>query len=138
MKQPKYLLDTCICAYILRGKFDINKRVEAVGGMGNCCISEITVAELNFGREYGKIKGGPKYKDQKLENFFADIHILPDEPAFELFGREKARLTAAGTRTEDFDLLIGCTAVVNDMILVTQNVKDFKNIDGVRIEIWID
>lgn len=44
-------------------------------------------------------------------------------------GSEKARLRINGTPLEDdFDLLIGCTAVTEGMILVTENVKDFKNI----------
>ena len=44
MKQQRYMLDTNICAFILRGKFQLNERVKAVG-MENCYISEITVAE---------------------------------------------------------------------------------------------
>lgn len=45
---------------------------------------------------------------------------------------------AARTPTEDnFDLLIGCTALVFDMVMVTENVKDFKNLAGIQIENWI-
>ena len=43
-----------------------------------------------------------------------------------------------GTTTSDYDLLIGCTSVAEDMVMVTQNVKDFKNIKGIKIENWID
>ena len=138
MKQQRYMLDTNICAYILRGKYNLNECVKAVGGMENCYISEITVAELKFGKEYGKLKGGPKYKDQKLDEFFNDINVLPIAPVFDLYGVEKARLRMAGTPTSDYDLLIGCTAVAEDMVMVTQNVKDFKNIKGIKIENWID
>ena len=49
MKQPKYLLDTCICICWLRDKFNVKSRINAVG-LENCCISEITVAELKFGK----------------------------------------------------------------------------------------
>lgn len=45
MKQQCYLLDTCICAYWLRDKYDVKYRVNDIG-MENCYISEITVAEL--------------------------------------------------------------------------------------------
>jgi tRNA(fMet)-specific endonuclease VapC len=38
---------------------------------------------------------------------------------------------------DDFDLLIGCTAVTEGMMLVTENVKDFKNIKDIRIENWV-
>lgn len=137
MKRQRYILDTNICAYILRGKYDLNERVKAVG-MQNCYISEITVAELLYGMEYGKLKGGPKYKDQHLEQFFDDINVLPVRPAFSLFASEKARLRIAGTPVAEFDLLIGCTAVANKMIMVTQNVKDFQGINNIQIENWIE
>ena len=64
--------------------------------------------------------------------------MLPIAPVFDLYGVEKARLRMAGTPTSDYDLLIGCTAVAEDMVMVTQNVKDFKNIKGIKIENWID
>ena len=137
MKQQRYMLDTNICAFWLRDKYDVKYRVNEVG-MENCYISEITVAELKYGKEYGKLKGGPKYKDQKLDEFFNDINVLPIAPIFDLYGVEKARLRMAGTPTSDYDLLIGCTAVIEDMVMVTQNVKDFKNIKGIKIENWID
>ncbi len=49
MTRQKYLLDTCICAFWLRDKFNVDLRVNEVG-MENCYISEITVAELKYGR----------------------------------------------------------------------------------------
>lgn len=137
MKHQRYLLDTNICAFWLRDKFGIKYRVNEVG-MENCYISEITVAELIYGREYGKLKGGPKYRDEKLEQFFEDINVLPVAPVFERYGTEKARLRLAGTPTGDFDLLIGCTSVEEEMVMVTENVDDFKNIRGIRIENWVD
>ena len=38
---------------------------------------------------------------------------------------------------DDFDLLIGCTAIVNGMMMVTENIKDFKNLKGIQLENWI-
>ena len=52
----KYLLDTNICIHWLRNKFDIDKKINEVG-FENCCISEITVAELKVGMELGRRKG---------------------------------------------------------------------------------
>lgn len=137
MARQKYLLDTCICVYWLRDKFNVKDRVNSVG-LGNCYISEITVAELKFGREYGKLKGGPKYKDQRLDEFFTAINVIPVSPFFDKYAEEKARLTIAGTPTGDFDLLIGCTAVARKMMMVTQNIKDFENISNIQLENWID
>lgn len=44
----KYLLDTNICIFLLRGKYYIDEKIDAVGGLENCFISEITVAELKY------------------------------------------------------------------------------------------
>ena len=41
----KYLLDTNICIHWLRGKYSIAERIQE-RGLDNCCISEITKAEL--------------------------------------------------------------------------------------------
>ena len=137
MKQKQYLLDTCICAYWLRDKYGVKDRINAVG-FENCYISEMTIADLKYGKAYGQLKGGPKYREQPLKKFFEAINVLPIAPVFDLYAEEKARLTLAGTPTGEFDLLIGCTAVAEDMIMVTENVKDFQNIQGIQIENWID
>ena len=45
----------------------------------------------------------------------------------------------AGTPADDdFDLLIGCTVIVNDMVMVTDNLKHFKNFSGIQLENWIE
>ena len=137
MRQPKYLLDTCICICWLRDKYNVKSRINEVG-LENCCISEITMAELKFGKAYGQLKGGPKYKAQPMKELFETLTVLPVSPIFDLYAEEKARLTLAGTPTGDFDLLIGCTAVSHKMIMVTENVDDFKNIKDIEIENWID
>lgn len=49
----KYLLDTNICIYFLKGLFELNKKIEEVGEQ-NCFISEMTVAELKYGVENSK------------------------------------------------------------------------------------
>lgn len=46
----KYLLDTNICIHLLRGKYNVDSKIDSVG-LGNCYISEITVAELKYGAE---------------------------------------------------------------------------------------
>ena len=138
MKRQKYLLDTYICAYILRGKYDLNERVKAIGGLENCCISEVTIAELKFGKILRQLIGGPKYVEQHMELLIEAVQVLHIEPYFDVYADERARLELVGTPShDDFDLLIGCTAVAENMVMVTQNVKDFKNIKGIKIENWI-
>lgn len=46
----RYLLDTNICVFIMRGKHNLDKKLLDIG-IENCCISEITVAELLYGAE---------------------------------------------------------------------------------------
>lgn len=135
--KKKYLLDTNICVFLLRGKYGVDKRLDKVG-LENCCISEITEAELKYGAELGR-KKGLRQRSQELDSLLSSFRILSIHDAIDLFASEKARLRVAGTPAEDnFDLLIGCTAVVHDLIMVTENVKDFKNLMGIQIENWIE
>ncbi|MCL1932237.1 MAG: PIN domain-containing protein [Candidatus Azobacteroides sp.] len=46
----KYLLDTNICIFFFRNKFNISNILKSKG-LENCCVSEITVAELRYGAE---------------------------------------------------------------------------------------
>ena len=137
MKQQQYLLDTCTCICWLRDKYGIRERINAVG-FENCSISEMTVAELKVGKVLGQLKGGPKYKEQPMKEFFSAINVIPIATIFNHYAEEKARLALMGKPTGEFDLLIGCTAVANKMIMVTENVDDFKNIKDIQIENWID
>lgn len=132
----QYLLDTNICVFLLRGQYDVDKKIDEVG-LENCHISEITMAELKYGAELGR-KKGIKQRAQGLDSFLSSIQILPISNAIDLYASEKARLRLAGTPADDdFDLLIGCTAIVNDLIMVTENIKDFKNFSNIELENWI-
>ena len=133
----RYLLDTNICIFLLRGQYDIAKRLDEVG-LENCYISEITEAELRYGAELGRRKG-LKQRTEQLQEFLASIHVLPIGDAIDLYASEKARLRLAGTPVDDdFDLLIGCTAIVNDMVMVTENFKHFKHFADIRLENWVE
>ena len=57
-----YLLDTNICIFLLRGKYDVDKKIDSVG-LENCAISEITVAELNNTDDFKRIN------NIKIENW---------------------------------------------------------------------
>ena len=106
--------------------------------MENCYISEITVAELKYGAELGR-RSGLKNRQRSLDKFLASIHVLPITGTLDLFASEKARLRLAGTPADDnFDLLIGCSAIFHNMIMVTENLKDFKNFLKIRLENWIE
>lgn len=128
----KYLLDTNICAYFLNGKFSLETKIDAMG-LENCCVSEITIAEL----KYGVAKSTHKDRNNKvLELFQLKFAILPIFPALDIYAREKARLKTKGKILDDFDLLIGTTAIFNNLVLVTKNVSDFERLEGIVIEDW--
>ncbi|AFL83454.1 putative nucleic acid-binding protein, contains PIN domain [Belliella baltica DSM 15883] len=128
----KYLLDTNICAYFLNGKFDLESKIEEIG-IERCFVSEITIAEL----KYGVAKSTFKERNQKtLELFQTMFNILPIFPALDIYAKEKARLKTKGKILDDFDLLIGSTAVFNDLILVTKNISDFDRLENITIEDW--
>jgi len=129
----KYLLDTNICIHFFRGKFNLLKKIESVG-IANCAISEITLAELVFGAEYSDETD----KNLKIiDEFSRQVTILPVYDSIWIYGKEKARLRKLGTPISDFDLLIGCTSIERELIMVTENTSEFERISKIKIENWI-
>lgn len=128
-----YLIDTNICIHFFRGKFNLYDKFQEVG-IENCAISEITLAELIFGAENST---NPEKNYRLIDNLTDQMMILPILNAIYVYGKEKARLRSSGIMISDFDLLIGCTALEKDMIMVTENVKEFGRIQDLKIENWI-
>lgn len=129
----KYLLDSNICIHFFRGKYGILEKLNEVG-IENCAISEITLAELVFGAEKSI---NPKKNHKIIEQFINQLTILPIFDAILNYGKEKVRLQSIGRMISDFDLLIGCTAIENKLIMVTENTKEFERIDKIKIENWV-
>ena len=133
----KYLLDTNICIHFLRGKYNLDQKIRDVG-LENCCISEITLLEL----EYGVENSDPAFQaDQKLSltnltKAFND-RILPIRTCFSIYAKQRVRLRRFGTPIGDFDLLIGSTALTYNCIMVTDNIREFNRIENIKIENWI-
>lgn len=133
MKQ--YLLDTNICAFMFRGKYGVRKRLQQIG-LQNCHISILTYAELYFGIVNGDVE--VEHNLRVLDIFCDNVDILGVDDVIPTYAREKARLRKIGTPIDDFDLMIGATALFHDFVLVTENVKHLGRIQGVEIENWID
>lgn len=128
-----YLLDTSIIVFLLRGKHQIADKIEKVG-IKNCFISEITVAELKYGAEKSS---NPIHHAEIVNSFLTEIkNILPIYPNLDLYAQEKVRLEKLGMRIDEFDLLIGVTAIKNDCVLVTNNTKHFERIKDINFEDW--
>lgn len=66
-----------------------------------------------------------------------DIEVIPLSSALCCYARSKAALYSQGTPIEDLDLFIGCTAVANQMIMVTENKKHLERIPNIEIENWV-
>ena len=129
----QYLLDTNICVFFLRGKLNLDDLIKQKG-RENCFISEITVMELRYGAENSD---NPTKSHKSVDAFVGGLSIIPIYGSIKLYAKEKVRLRKIGKPMHDeFDLLIGVTAIENKLTLVTDNVKDFERLDGVKTENW--
>ncbi len=130
----KYLLDTNICVYWLKGNEHIEQKILSVG-LDNVALSFLNVSELYYGA----------YKSQRVDANLTLIRQLTDqlnvvesdEAISEMFGEMKATLEKAGTIIDDADLFIAACAKVHGLTLVTNNVKHFRRIKGLRLENWV-
>jgi tRNA(fMet)-specific endonuclease VapC len=128
----KYLLDTNLCIYFIKGQYELNKKIAEVGEQ-NCFISEMTVAELKYGVENSKtVEDMRKVVNAFIPKFF----VLPIYNALDIYAKEKAKLRRQGLMIDDFDILIGATAIANDMVMVTNNVAHLSRLDNIVIEDW--
>ena len=130
----KYLLDTNICVFFFRGKFNVAD-VLLKKGYENCYVSEITIAELRYGAENSP---NPQKNNELIDTFLQQIAIIPITESINTYAKEKARLKRLGLLLDDeFDLLIGATAIANNMMLVTDNEKHLSRLADIKIENWI-
>ena len=128
----KYLIDTNICIFYMKGKFDLDKKFNKTS-IENIYISEITLAELKFGVENSE---KPEKNKITLDNFLSGIQILPVFSALDIYAKEKARLRKAGIMIDDFDLLIGATSIAYKLKMITNNTDHFKRIQHIDLEDW--
>lgn len=103
-----YLLDTDICIFFLKGRYGLTQKF-ANTGLKNLFISEITVAELKYGAEKSDL---PDTNREMVNNFILKFKQLSINAALDVYAKEKARLKKEGNLVDDFDLLIGSTAIV--------------------------
>lgn len=130
----KVLLDTNICIYFFRGKFEIDRKIDSVGVL-NCFISEITLAELVYG---AGSSSNPSKNHQLIDGLVSQIGIVSIFDAIVEYGKQKAKLRQSGTMISDFDLLIGCTTIANDFTVITQNTREFQRLDNIKLLNWAE
>ena len=134
MESCKYLLDSNICIHLLRGRKDVYEQLLQVEWK-NCCISEITVIELLYGAESSN---APDENREEVLSFCTDLEVIPISGCIMDFVRLKAYLRKRGNMIDDFDLLIGATAIANGLILVSENEKHFARIPEIKLENWVN
>ena len=132
--KKKYLLDTSIIAFLFRKAYNIGNRLRELDN-DQYFVSEITIAELTYGAYHSDRVSENLMMVDRLESL---VDILPISSAIDEYGKQKDILVKSGRMIDDFDLLIGCTAVANGMIMVTDNTKHFSRIHGIQIENWVD
>ncbi|HOH36967.1 MAG TPA: type II toxin-antitoxin system VapC family toxin [Spirochaetota bacterium] len=131
----KFLIDTNICIYI------INKRPSSVlkklsrYEINDIAISSITVSEL----EYGINKSTDSEKSRiALIEFLLPFQIVDyDSKAAKEYGIIRAELEKIGQPIGAMDYLIAAHAISLDLILVSNNLKEFSKIDKIRFENWV-
>jgi len=130
-----YLLDTNICIYL------INRRPENVVNHIKLLhphqikLSAISIAEL----EYGVSKSKNRDKNRNaLVNFASAFDIIDfnDEDA-EVYGLIRANLEKKGLVIGPYDMQIAAQAISRDIILVTNNTKEFERIENIKLENWV-
>lgn len=98
------------------------------------CVSVFTAAELRFGAEKAR---RPKLSEL-VEEFLGRLQILDwtNNVTFH-YAKVRATLENAGTPIGNMDLLIAAHALCEDFTVVTNNVKHFAQVPGLKIEEWI-
>lgn len=131
----KYLLDTNTCIYIINKKPPLAVKRIRSKQPEDVAVSTITIAAL----EYGVYRS--RKTDQNriaLLQFLVPLTILDfDQSAAALYGSTRVYLESRGTPIGPMDLLRAAQAASRDLILVTNNEREFSRIQGLQIENWI-
>jgi len=128
-----YLLDTDTLIYILKGNPIVERNLQT-HYHDPIKISVISLMELYYGAYKSQKITSNLAKVKTLENF---LEVIPlGNEIVEIFGMQKAKLEKIGSRLDDFDLSLACSALAHNLILVTNNVRHFKKIEGLEISNW--
>ncbi|TGK00847.1 type II toxin-antitoxin system VapC family toxin [Leptospira semungkisensis] len=128
-----YLIDTDILIYSLKNDPIVRQNfLERKNSIKS--VSVITYGELIFGAQKSSYKERNLATVRRIAELFPVIEL--NSGIMETFGELKATQQKKGNTIEDFDLLIGCTALYLNYSLVTNNEKHFGKIPGLKIENW--
>lgn len=129
-----YMLDTNICIYVMKNyPQDLRERFNSL--TEQLCISSITLGELHFGAEKSLRRVDNL---TAIEHFVARLDVLPfDAKAAAHYGQVRAELERSGTPCGPHDMQIGGHARSQGLIIVTNNIREFGRMPGIRVENWV-
>jgi tRNA(fMet)-specific endonuclease VapC len=132
----RYLLDTNICIYIINKKPSIVlEKIQTISSE-EIGISTITVAELDYGITNSK---SPVQNRLALLEFLLPLIIIDyEQKDASFYGMIRKELETNGKIIGPLDLLLASQAMARDLILVTNNVREFKRIKGLKIQNWAE
>lgn len=130
----RFLLDTNILSDLVRHPQGRAAAKIAEVGEDAVATSIIAAAELR----YGAAKKGSERLASQLETILGALEVIPFEaPADAAYGNARVALEAAGTPIGGNDLLIAAQALALDMVVVTNNEREFARVGGLRVENWL-
>lgn len=131
----KFVLDTNICIYIIKKKPEqVIKKLSKIDP-SIIAISAATWSELIYGAE----KSANRDRNlEALHDFIIPFEILPwTSKEAEIAGEIRAALAKLGSPIGPFDIQIAAHAISLDLILVSNNEKEFKRVKGLKLENWV-
>lgn len=134
----RYLLDTNILIYLVKNRPPaVAQRINALPDDDRLCMSFITWAELLKGAERSSRRDGVR---QRLDALALQVPVVFDADArlCEHHATHSARLKQSGTPIGGNDLWIACHALALDATLVSNNLREFQRIPGLRLANWAD
>lgn len=129
-----YLIDTNICIYAIKTRNDFLLRNIKIKSKSCIYISSLTIAELEFGVSNSNYPDKNRLALMKFVSFFKILGF--DEYDAIQYGVIKSKLRKKGTIIGPIDLLLAAQAVSKNLIMVTNNRKEFERITELRIEDW--
>ena len=131
----KYLLDTNIVIYVLKRRpIEVLKIFNT--NASRMAVSSITLSELIY--EAQKSSNVDKNLEA-IEEFISHLEVLPyDAKASQHYGQIKASLEKKSEIIGENDIHIAAHAISQGLILVTNNLHEFKRVANLALENWID
>lgn len=129
----KYILDTDHVIFYLNNHPAVVKAIRS-SPRNRLAITRFTHAELL----YGAYKSGRiAHNLARIRIFVKEIKVLEfTQKAAYTYAKIKADLIRKGKPCPNLDLLIGSIAIANRIALVTNNTRDFQNIESLKLENW--